>query len=207
MGLKYCHCESGSQVILSATRSNLYNIMTARPPAFFIFNRRKNKMATKINKGVKLLFLLLMLFSLIGCSSGNIGTIGADIDELEIQAIADSIKTAIENKDVDMFMSNISLDYSDSYGGTYDTIYAMAQDMVDEIEAAEEMAGSYGVNLSVNVSISNLIIVDTIASSDLKITINAKLLFLTVYSYSMDFEVNFQKEDTGWKIISMLEKS
>jgi len=164
-------------------------------------------MATKINKGVKLLFLLLMLFSLIGCSSGNIGTIGADIDELEIQAIADSIKTAIENKDVDMFMSNISLDYSDSYGGTYDTIYAMAQDMVDEIEAAEEMAGSYGVNLSVNVSISNLIIVDTIASSDLKITINAKLLFLTVYSYSMDFEVNFQKEDTGWKIISMLEKS
>ena len=164
-------------------------------------------MATKINKGVKLLFLLLVLFSLIGCSVGNLSTATTDIDELEIQAIADSIKTAIENKDVDMFMSNISLDYSDSYGGTYDTIYAMAQDMVDEIEAAEDMAGSYGVNLSVNVSISNLIIVDTIANSDLKITINAKLLFLTVYSYSMDFEVIFQKEDTGWKIISMLEKS
>jgi hypothetical protein len=79
--------------------------------------------------------------------------------------------------------------------------------MVDEIEAAEEMAGSYGVNLSVNVSISNLIIVDEIASSDLKITINAKFLFITVYSYSMDFEVNFQKENTGWKIVSMLEKS
>ena len=164
-------------------------------------------MATKINKGVKSLFLLLVLFSLIGCSAGNIGTIDTDIDELEIQAIADSIKTAIENKDVDMFMSNISLDYSDSYGGTYDTIYAMAQDMVDEIEAAEEMAGSYGVNLSVNTSISNLIIVDSIANSDLKITVNAKVLFITVYSYSMDFEVTFQKEDTGWKIISMLEKS
>jgi len=79
--------------------------------------------------------------------------------------------------------------------------------MVSEIEAAEEMAGSYGVNLSVNVSISNLIIVDTIANSDLKITVNAKLLFLTVYSYSMDFEVNFQKEENGWKIISMIEKS
>ena len=83
----------------------------------------------------------------------------------------------------------------------------MAQDMVDEIEAAEEMAGSYGVNLSVNTSISNLIIVDSIANSDLKITVNAKVLFLTVYSYSMDFEVSFQKEDTGWKIISMLEKT
>ncbi len=164
-------------------------------------------MATKINKVTKLSFLLLVLFSLIGCSAGNIGLVTTDLDNLEIKAIADSIKTAIENKDVDMFMSNISLDYSDSYGGTYDTIYAMAQDMIDEIEAAEDMAGSYGVNLSVNVSISNLIVMDTIANSDLKITINAKFLFVTVYSYSMDFEINFQKEDTGWKIISMLEKS
>jgi len=181
--------------------------MTARPPAFFYFTRRKNKMATKINKGVKLLFLLFILFLLIGCSAGNMGIVTSDLDDLEIQAIADSIKTAIENKDIDMFMSNISLNYSDSYGGTYDTIYAMAQDMVDEIEAAEEMAGSYGVNLSVNVSISNLIIADTMANSDLKITISAKFLFVTVYSYSMDFEVNFQKEGTDWKIVSMLEKS
>ena len=164
-------------------------------------------MATKINKGVKSLFLLLVLFLLIGCSAGNMGIVTSDLDDLEIQAIADSIKTAIENKDVDMFMSNISLDYSDSEGGTYESIHTMAQDMVSEIEAAEEMAGSYGVNLSVNVSISNLIIVDTIANSDLKITVNAKLLFLTVYSYSMDFEVNFQKEENGWKIISMIEKS
>ena len=164
-------------------------------------------MEIKINKVVKLLFLLFVLFLLIGCSAGNIGLVTNDLDDLEIQAIADSIKTAIENKDVDMFMSNISPDYSDSYGGTYDTIYAMAQDMVSEIEAAEDMASSYGVNLTVNTSISNLIIVDPIANSDLKITVNAKVLFITVYSYSMDFEVTFQKEDTGWKIISMLEKS
>ena len=164
-------------------------------------------MATKINKVIKLLFLLLVLFSLIGCSPGNIGLVTTDLDDLEIQAIADSIKTAIENKDIDMFMSNISLDYSDSYGGTYDTIYAMAQDMVDEIEAAEDIASTYGVNLTVNTSISNLIIVDLIANSDLKITVNAKVLFLTVYSYDINFEVTFQKEDIGWKIISMLEKS
>ena len=181
--------------------------MTARPPAFFVLLGGKNKMAIKINKVVKLLFLLLVLFSLIGCSAGNIGLVTTDLDNLEIKAIADSIKTAIENKDVNMFMSNISLDYSDSYGGTYDTIYTMAQDMVDEIESAEEMAGSYGVNLTVNTIISNLIIADTIAYSDLKITVNAKLLFLTVYSYSMDFEVIFQKEDTDWKIISLVEKS
>ena len=164
-------------------------------------------METTINKGTKLLFLLLVLFSLIGCSAGNIGLITTDLDDLEIQAIADSIKTAIENKDVGMFMSNISLSYSDSYGGTYESIYIMAQEMVDEIELAEDMAASYGVNLTINTLISNLIITDTIAYSDLKITISAKLLFLTVYSYDINFEVTFQKEDTGWKIISMLEKS
>jgi len=148
-----------------------------------------------------------MLFSLIGCSAGNIGLVTTDSDDLEIQAIADSIKTAIENKDVDMFMSNISLDYSDSEGGTYESIQTMAQDMVGEIENAEEMAGSYGVDLSVSTLISNLIVVDSIASADFIITVNAKFLIFTVYSYSMDFEVNFQKEDTGWKIISMVEKS
>jgi hypothetical protein len=163
--------------------------------------------AIKINKGVKLLFLLLILFSLIGCSAGNIGLVTTDSDDIEIQEVADSIKTAIENKDVDMFMSNISLDYSDSEGGTYESIHTMAQDMVNEIETAEDMAGSYGVNLSVNTLISNLIIMDSMASADFTVTVNAKFIFITVYSYSMDFEVIFQKEDTGWKIISMIEKS
>jgi hypothetical protein len=141
-----------------------------------------------MKNGVKLLLLLLVLFLLTGCSAGNVGLVTTDLDDLEIQAMADSIKTAIENKDVDMFMTNISLDYSDSYGGTHESIHAIAQDMVNGIEAAEEMAGSYGVSLTVNTSISNLIIVDSIASSDFKITINAKFLFITVYSYSMDFE-------------------
>jgi len=83
----------------------------------------------------------------------------------------------------------------------------MAQRMIDEIESAEDMAASYGVNLTVNTVISNLIIMDNIAYSDFKITINAKVLFITVYSYNMDFEVNFQKESSGWKIISMVEGS
>ena len=82
----------------------------------------------------------------------------------------------------------------------------MAQSMISEIEAAEEMAGSYGVNLVVNTSISNLIIISSTANSDLKITVNAKFLFVTVYSYSMDFEVIYQKEGDDWNIISMVEK-
>jgi ABC-type uncharacterized transport system involved in gliding motility auxiliary subunit len=176
--------------------------MTARLPAFFIF-KKGDKMVIKMKNGVKLLFLLIVLFCLVGCSSGGIDITTNDLDELEIQSIVDSMKTALENKDVEMFMSNISLDYSDSIGGTYESIYAMAQGMISEIEAAEEMAISYGVNLTVNATISNLIITDSIANADVKITINAKVLFITVYSYNLNFEVTFQKEGTTWKIISM----
>jgi len=104
-----------------------------------------------------------------------------------------------------MFMSNISLNYSDSEGGTYNSINTMAQGMISEIEAAEEMAGSYGVNLTINSSILNLIVIGSTANSDLKLTISAKVLFVTVYSYDITFEVIYQKEGTNWKIISMME--
>ena len=164
-------------------------------------------MTKKINKGVELLILLLILFSLIGCSTGDVGLIASSPDEIAIKAIADNVKTAIENKDVEMFMNNISLDYSDSKGRTYDSIYIMAQSMVDEIENAEDMADSYGAYLIVNTSTANLIINESSANSDFTITVKAKFSFITVYNYSMDFEVIYQKEESDWKVISMLEKS
>ena len=154
-----------------------------------------------IKRGANLGVLLLVLFLLVGCAGGGI----TDPDEMGIHAIADSIKTAIETKNVNMFMSNISLNYSDTEGGTYESIHTMAQNMVSEIEAAEEIASSYGVNLVVNTFISNLIIVDSVANSDLKLTISAKFLFITVYSDDRTFEVIYQKEGTIWKIISMVE--
>ena len=157
-----------------------------------------------IKRGTNLGALLLVLFLLVGCAGGGIGPT-SDPDEIKIHAIADSIKTAMENKDVDMFMSNISLDYSDSEGGTYDSMYTWAQSMVSEIETAEATASSYGVNLVVNTSISNLTIVGTMANSDLKLTISAKFLFITVYSDDRTFEVIYQKEGASWKIISMVE--
>lgn len=154
-----------------------------------------------IKRAANLGVLLFVLFLLVGCAGGGI----TDPDEIGIHAIADSIKTAIETKNVNMFMSNISLNYSDSEGGTYESIRTMAQNMISEIEAAEEMAGSYGANLVVNTSISNLIVFNSTANSDLKLTISAKVLFVTVYSYDITFEVIYQKEGTNWKIISMVE--
>jgi hypothetical protein len=151
-----------------------------------------------IKRGANLGILLLVLFLLVGCA----GVGSTDPDELAIQAIADSIKTAIEDKDVDMFMTNVSLNYSDSAGGTYESIRTMAQNMVSQLEAVES---SYGVNLTINSSISNLVVVDSTANSDLKITISAKVLFFTVYEEDRTFETIFQKVDTSWKITSMIE--
>jgi len=156
-----------------------------------------------IKKGANLGVLLLVLFLLVGCAGGGIVT--TDPDELAIHAIADSIKTAIETKNVNLFMINISLNYSDTEGGTYNSIHTMVQSMISKIEEAEETAGSYGANLVVNTSISNLIVVDSTANSDLKITVSAKVLFITVYSYNINFEVIYQKEGTSWKIISLME--
>ena len=154
-----------------------------------------------IKRGANLGILLLVLFLLVGCAGGG----STDPDEIMIHAIADSIKTAIEDKDVDMFMTNVSLDYSDSAGGTYESIRTMAQSIVSQIEAAEEMAGSSVVNLVISSSISNLTVLGSTANSDLELTISAKVLFFTVYTESMDFEVIYQKEGDSWKIISMIE--
>ena len=182
--------------------------MTARLPTFFVlYKREENKMSIKLNGFIKMVIIITCVLLLAGCSAGNLNTVLTDSDEVMIKAIADNIKSAIENKDVDMFMSNISLDYSDSKERTYNSIYAMAQDIVDEIEAAEELATSYGVNLTTDTSITDLIIVGSEASSNLKITVNAKLLFVTVYSYEMAFEVVYQKENGEWKIISILEQT
>jgi len=182
--------------------------MTARLPAFFVlYKREENKMSIKLNGFIKIVIIITCVFLLAGCSAGNFDTVLTDSDEVMIKAIADNIKSAIENKDVDMFMNNISLDYSDSKGRTYESIYAMAQDIVDEIEAAEELAVSYGVNLTIGSSITDLIIIGSEASSDLKITVDAKLLFVTVYSYEIAFDVVYQKENGEWKIISVLEQT
>jgi thiol-disulfide isomerase/thioredoxin len=182
--------------------------MTARLPAFFVlYKKGENKMSIKLNGFIKMVIIITCIFLLAGCSAGNLNTVLTDSDEVMLKAIADNIKSAIENKDVKMFMDNISLDYSDSMERTYNSIYAMAQDIVDEIEAAEELAASYGVNLTIGTSITDLIIVGSEASSNLKITVDAKLLFITVYSYEMVFEVVYQKENGEWKIISLLEQA
>ena len=148
--------------------------------------------------------MIILVSLLVGCSAVNLDMVLTDSDEVMIKAIADNIKSAIENKDIESFMENISLNYSDSEGRTYSSIYGMAQDIVDQIEDAEELAISYGATVKIDTSLADLVIAGSEASSNFVITVDIKLLFVTVYSYEIAFEVIYQKEEGEWKIISVL---
>ena len=161
-------------------------------------------MSIKLNRFTKIISMIILVSLLVGCSAVNLDMVLTDSDEVMIKAIADNIKSAIENKDIESFMENISLNYSDSEGRTYSSIYGMAQDIVDQIEDAEELAISYGATVKIDTSLADLVIAGSEASSNFVITVDIKLLFVTVYSYEIAFEVIYQKEEGEWKIISVL---
>ena len=161
-------------------------------------------MSLKLNRFTKIISMIILVSLLVGCSAVNLDMVLTDSDEVMIKAIADNIKSAIENKDIESFMENISLNYSDSEGRTYSSIYGMAQDIVDQIEDAEELAISYGATVKIDTSLADLVIAGSEASSNFVITVDIKLLFVTVYSYEIAFEVIYQKEEGEWKIISVL---
>ena len=164
-------------------------------------------MSLKLSRFIKIIVMVILISLLVGCSAVKLDVVLTDSDEVMIKAIADNIKSAIENKDIESFMENISLNYSDSEGRTYSSIYGMAQDIVNQIEDAEELAVSYGATVKIDTSLADLVIAGSEANSSFIITLDVKLLFVTVYSYEIAFEVAYQKEEGEWKIISVLGQS
>jgi 3D (Asp-Asp-Asp) domain-containing protein len=63
---------------------------------------------------------ILIIFSTLSLFLLLTGCISSPADEIQIMQIAEDVEKAIEEKDVDLFMENISYDYSDTDGGTYD---------------------------------------------------------------------------------------
>ena len=91
-------------------------------------------MSTKNHKRILTIIVgIFLLLSLIGCSL-------TATDEAQIEQIAKNIEKAIEEKDVDLFMKNISNNYSDSGGGTYDNhINNLPEEMFSNIEENEDL--------------------------------------------------------------------
>jgi len=163
-----------------------------------------------IKKRMKILSIiisLLVFFSLVGCKS--VGT-----DEAQIMQIAENIEEAIEEKDVDLFMENISYNYSDTEGGTYDNhINNLPEEIFSKIEDAEDLVDAFSIlKIEVKVTIpeSDLVLTDIYASGKMNIKISLRACILwtlctTLYNENIEYNVDFIKEDDDWKIISLTE--
>ena len=126
----------------------------------------------KKNK-VKILLILGTLFLILLLT----GCIGSPADEIQIMQIAENIEKAIEEEDVDLFMENISYDYSDTDGGTYDNhINDLPEEIFSKIEDAEDLIDAFSIlkiEIKVTIPESDLVITDIYASG--KMTINISL--------------------------------
>jgi len=159
---------------------------------------------------IKILLILSTLFlslTLIGC-------IGSSTDEAQIMQIAENIEKALEKKEVDLFMENISYNYSDSNDGTYDNhINNLPEEIIAKIEDAEDLIDPFfifKIDVKVNIPEGDLVIVDIYASGNMEIKISLKaciawVLCTILYNETIEYDVDFQKENDDWKIISLVE--
>jgi len=163
-----------------------------------------------MKNNIKILAIIvsLCLFLLLaGCISSN-------TDKAKIILIAKNIEKSIEKKNVDLFMQNISYDYSDSKGGTYDNhINDLPEKMFLKIEEAEDLIDIYPllkIEVKVTIPENDLVLADIYASGNMKIKISLKACVVwiacaTLYNENIEYDVNFIKENDDWKIIFMQE--
>ena len=152
--------------------------------------------------------ILILLLSLTGC-------IGSSTDETQIKQIAKNIEKAIEKKNVDLFMENISYNYSDTEGGTYDNqINSLPEEIFSKIEEAEDLVDIFSSVLKIEAKVtipeSDLVLADIYASGKITIKISLKICVAWVictdlYNEKIEYDVDFIKEDDDWKIISLIE--
>jgi len=151
--------------------------------------------------------ILFLFLSLAGC-------IGSSTDESQIIQIAENIEKALEKKDTDLFMENISYDYSDTNGGTYNNhINNLPEEIISKIEAAEDLVDIFTIfkiESKVTIPESDLILTDIYASGKMTIKISleaciAWVICTDLYNETTEYNVDFQKEEDDWKIISMEE--
>jgi hypothetical protein len=150
---------------------------------------------------------LVLILSFAGC-------VGSSTDEVQIGQIAKNIEEAIEEKDEDLFMESISYNYSDTEGGTYDNyINDLPEEIFSKIEDAEDLIDAFSIlkiEIKVTIPESDLVITDIYASGkmNIKISLEACIFWVVctdLYNENIEYDVDFQKEDDDWKIISMEE--
>lgn len=161
--------------------------------------------AKNITKITIITFSLFLLLTMAGC-------LFSSTDETQIKQIAKNIEEAIKEEDEDLFMENISYDYSDPDGGTYDNhINDLPEEIFSKIEDAEDLVDTFfilKIEIEVTIPESDLVLTDIYASGKMNIKISLKACILwctTLYNENIEYDVDFQKEEDDWKIVSMVE--
>jgi hypothetical protein len=162
----------------------------------------------KISKFLLTIIILSLFLLLTGC-------IGSFTDEAQIEKIAKSIEEAIEEKDVDLFMEQISDNYSDSDGGTYDNhINGLPEEIFSNIEENEDLVDGifsiFKIEEKVTIPNNDIIITDIYASGKMEIKISLEgcifwVICTDLYNETINYDVDFIKENDDWKIISLSE--
>jgi len=166
------------------------------------------KSIKKISMTAIAIFLIL---SLTGCNIW--GIINTAADKAKILQIGKNIEKALQQKDVSLFMQNISYDYSDTDGHTFYTVDGLAEELISQVEEIEDSAGSMFADVVVDVSIKNLVLAELYANGEMEIEISMKYFNIIPLFWPNDnypkiilFEVDFQKNDSEWEVASMEEK-
>ncbi len=153
------------------------------------------------------IYILLILSTLFLLSTG---CIGSPTDEIQIIQIAENIEKAIQEKDVGLFMENISYDYSGNDGGTYDNhINDLPEEIFSKIEDAEDLVDAFSIlkiEIKVTIPENDLVITDIYASGKMTIKISLEACIFWVmctdlFNENIEYNVDFIKEDDDWKII------
>ena len=169
----------------------------------------KNIKRTSIVKFFIIAIGLVIILLSTGCFTSS-------TDETQIKQIAKNIEKAIEKKNVYLFMENISYNYSDEDGGTYDNhINGLPEEIFSKIEDAEDLVDILSSVLKIEAKVtileSDLVLADIYANGKMTIKISLKACVLwslacyTLYNENTEYAVDFIKEDEEWKIISLIE--
>jgi hypothetical protein len=168
----------------------------------------KSKVKIKVSIIIMGIFLCLL----------SAGCLFSSTDETKIEQIGKNIESAIKEKDVDLFMGNISYNYSDSNSGTYDNhINNLPEGVISQMELAESFANSVSglLKITTDISITDLVVAEQYASGKMKTEFSLKVCVLWSSicipipginaEESRNYSVDFIKEDDDWKIISLTE--
>ena len=166
-------------------------------------------MPIKSSIKVLLIIIILSLLFVTGC-------ISTSNDETLIVQIAKNIEKAIEKKNVDLFMENVSLNYSDSNGGTYDNnINGLPEEIFSNIEENEDLVDGifsmFKIEQEVTIPESGIVVTEIYATGKMEIKISLEgcifwVICTDLYNETIEYIVDFIKEDDEWKIISLVEK-